>query len=513
MPLFDQLADRVSAALWNLHPWQAVRLGKHEYDGQVPDLSADALAAGYERLGRLRAQVAGLGGLTADQDFDRQVLLSALDAEVLAGEVADGWHRHPQDYLEVLAVDPYLGRDYAPAGLRLERAAAVLAEAPQVLATARANLAPVLSRPAADLAARQARELAARLALGPSVVVGTAHPAEEQRLRSVASEAAGELRAFAGWLEVERLPAADESFALGSEAVGQLLRAGELLERSLDEVAGLARAALSADRAELAAATAGDRGPGGEEAPAPGGWADAMLAAIERARRFAAEAGLATIPAEIPLAVTGRPSFWCEESRLDAPGPYDAPASGAVLHIGGPEGSPDLAAFDDLAVTATYPGGLLLSARVAAAPTEVLRRFASRAFQEGWALYAGEAMWEVGYRGADPAWHRVWLQRALRADCRLVCSPAVHIGEMSLDQAEGFFMEQAHCDEATARREAERIAVDPGCLSAALGRLEILVLRRRWESRYPDAARGAFHDALLSRGAPPLGLLAPMVLP
>ena len=48
MALFDQLVDRVSAALWNLFPLAAVRLGKHEYDGQVPDLGLESLAAAYD---------------------------------------------------------------------------------------------------------------------------------------------------------------------------------------------------------------------------------------------------------------------------------------------------------------------------------------------------------------------------------------------------------------------------------------------------------------------------------
>jgi len=99
------------------------------------------------------------------------------------------------------------------------------------------------------------------------------------------------------------------------------------------------------------------------------------------------------------------------------------------------------------------------------------------------------------------------------AAARLAAALGVHHGEMSLEQAEVFFMEQAWCDRATARREAARVAVDPGCAAAALGKLEILDLGRRWAERFPDRGLGAFHDALLSRGAPPLGLLSTAVLP
>ena len=511
MALLDQLADRVSAALWNLHPLRAVRLGKHEYDGQVPDLSADALAAGYERLGRLREQLTALTGLSSDQELDRSVLLAALDAEVLAGEAADGWRWNPLWYLEVLAVDAYLGRDYAPAGLRLERAAAVLQSASEVLAAARANLRPVIPRPAAECGVGRTRALAARLAAGPSLAAGTPDPAEEQWLQAAAGAAAAELQAFADWLEAERLPAADEHPPLGGGAIEQLLRSGELLDRPLDEVVALGTMALASDRTTLVAA--GEEAERDGAAGPPGGPAALVAGAVEEARRFAAEAGLVTLPGDIPLVVAGCLPPGSEEPGVDAPGPYDDPACGAVLYAGGPKDGGERAVPDDLAVEAAYPGRLLQALRAAAAPTEVARRFSSRGFTDGWALYAGEVMAEAGYRGAGPAWRRAWQRRALVADCHLVCVPALQRGEISLEHAEVLFMEQGGCERVAARREAERAFIDPGCLSAALGRLEILGLRRSWQDRHPGAPLSVLHDALLSRGAPPLGLIGRVVLP
>src|SRR4030042_2006164 len=200
MALLDQLVDRVSAALWNLFPLAAVRLGKHEYDGQVPDLGAEALAAAYDRLGRLRGQVASLTGLAPEQELDRAVLLAALDNEVAAGEVADCWQWDPGRYLKMLSVETYLGRDYAPSGLRLEKAVMVLQTAPEVLAAARANLRPVIPRPAVERAVEHARGLAARLSRCPALLGGASGGAEEQWLQAAADEASGRLEGFARWL-------------------------------------------------------------------------------------------------------------------------------------------------------------------------------------------------------------------------------------------------------------------------------------------------------------------------
>lgn len=510
MPLLDQLADRVSAALWNLHPSWAVRLGKHEYDGAVPDLSAEALADGYERLGRLRGQVAALTDLTAGQELDRAALLAALDGEILAGVTRRDWARRPAAYLEPLDVVPYLGRDYAPVGLRLERAVAVLEAAPTVLAAARANLDPVLAAAAVDWARRRAGALAGALAAGP-VVGGGADPEDERWLQAAATGAAAEVAAFAAWLEVERRPSADESHPLGSEALAETLRLEEVLQRPLAEIAALASRTLAADRA-AAEEGAGDGRERSGEPPGPGeGWAVAVKAAVERARRHAVEVGLAGLSDVMAVSVRDGASPAGEEVALDPPGPYDEPAAGAVLYAGGPGREPGEA--DDLAVAAAHPGSLLQSRRAAAGPTEVSRRFSARGFREGWALYAGEAMWEAGYRGGSPAWRRRWLSRAQRAGCRVVCAVGLHTGEMSREQAEAYFMEQIRGSGEVARLEVEWTAADPGSMSAGLGRLELLDLRRRWEERFPERSRGEFHDGVLSRGAPPLGLLGRVVLP
>jgi len=510
MPLLDQLADRVSAAFWNLHPSWAVRLGRHEYDGVVPDLSAEALADGYERLGRLRGQVAALTDLSAGQELDRAALLAALDGEILAGEIRRDWARRPAAYLEPLDVGPYLGRDYAPVGLRLERAVAVLETAPAVLAAARANLDPVLPAAAVDWARRRAGALAGALSAGPAAG-GEADPEEERWLQAAGALAAAEVEAFAAWLEAERLPRADESHALGGEALAEMLRVEEALERPLPEIAALASRTLAADRAAAEEAAGDGRGRSGEPTVLGEGWAAAVEAAAERARRYAIEVGLGGFLDEMPLLVRDGTSPAGEEVALDPPGPYDDPAAGAVLYAGRPGREPGEA--DDLAVAAAHPGRLLQSRRAAAGPTEVSRRFSSRGLREGWALYAGEAMWEAGYRGGSPAWRRTWLSRAQRAGCRLVCAVGLHTGEMSREQAEAFFMEQIRGSGEAARLEVEWVAADPGSMAAGLGRLELLDLRQRWEERFPERSRGDFHDGVLSRGAPPLGLLGRVVLP
>ena len=509
MALLEQLVDRVSATLWNLHPQWAVAVGKHEYDGQVPDLSAGAIEAGLERLGRLREQLAGLVGLTFEQEVDRAVLMGVIDRERFEGETTRRWRRDPAWYLEPLDVSVYLERDYAPGGLRLERAAALLGEAGGLLARGRENLVGELPRPWVEHAAAQARRLARRLvAQAEWAPAARSAPAEAARLREAAGCAAGELAGWAAWLETERLPAAVEDFALGPERLEEWLRAAEGLEWTAGDMAAAGVAALEEDREALAAFTTWLQGQGrlGAAAAASGPVA-ALGKAVEEARRFVRDGGLASFAdSEGLLVATGSRPEVGEAGWLQPPGPYDDPATRPALYLGSGGGDWGPGALDDLAVALAYPGRLLAALHGAGAAGEARRRFPSRAFLEGWALHAGDLMAEAGYGERRPHWRTAALQRAIREACRLVGVARLHGGSMSLGDAAALFSAEAGLDAIAARVEALRCAADPGCASAGLGRAVFRRLRPRWGGR-PGEPSASFHDWLLSASAVPLGLL------
>jgi hypothetical protein len=523
MALFDALVDRVSAAVWNRHPRWAVEVGRHEYDGQVPALSGEALADGVERLGRLRSQLADLEGLDADQDLERAVLLSVAAREVFEVEVVRRPQRDPCWYLDPLDIGVYLERDYAPAGLRVERALAVLDQTEVVLDAARSGLGEEIPRAWCEWGIREARRTAARL--GDLQGAPALRPAGEMVRRELleAGEVASRaVEGFAGWLE-ERLAGAIGSWVMGRGVLEEWLATSESGSRPLEELAAIGRGLVAEDGEALAEAAA-QAAPGVEVAEAcrrvaaePAADPLRLLgSAVEEARGFVEAAGLVALPAGGGLRVAPglrlRPDV---AGRLEVPGPYDDAATEAVLYLG-PAGEsasgPGPAALQDLAVTAAYPGRLVLLRRAAVAAGEAMRRFPSRGFQEGWALYAGDLMETAGYRAGDPAWRVARRRHALRADCRLVCSAGLSSGEMTLQQAEGVFAGQAFMAPAGARAEALRCSADPLCLTGALGRWELARLRGRWEAERPGVPCGAFHDTILSHGALPLGLLEGVVL-
>jgi hypothetical protein len=139
---------------------------------------------------------------------------------------------------------------------------------------------------------------------------------------------------------------------------------------------------------------------------------------------------------------------------------------------------------------------------------DVRRGLFSLSFVEGWAHYAEELFVEEGFRAGDPRFAIGMCVEALIRVTRLAVSLGVHTGAMTMEEAARRFAEDAFLGGRAARSEAGRATWDPTYGRYTWGKLEIRSLRdeaqARWGTRY---SHRRFHDALLSLGAPPLGLL------
>ena len=120
---------------------------------------------------------------------------------------------------------------------------------------------------------------------------------------------------------------------------------------------------------------------------------------------------------------------------------------------------------------------------------------------EGWAHYAEHMVVEQGFAKNDPVIELGQLAESLVRLCRLVVGLRLHAEDLSVEQGVRFFREEAMLEEASARREAERGAFDPGYVIYALGKLMLLKLRKD-----AQAHQGAgfdlhrFHDDFLGHG-------------
>ena len=220
MDSFDQIVDRISATLWNLKPSSAVYLGKHEYDGVVPDVGDDAIDGQTGRLGVLRDRLFSVEGLDEEQQFDRLQLGAAVDLALFEEEVLQVRRRNPMWFVYHLDVDTYLKRTYAPMALRAERVAAVLEQAPRLLDEARRALASPIPAVMAEWGARSAAGLAGFFDEGLMRAVGdTGDRRVESRVAEAAAAAAAALRGFGAWVGGESALPGDGGFQIGAEGI------------------------------------------------------------------------------------------------------------------------------------------------------------------------------------------------------------------------------------------------------------------------------------------------------
>ena len=534
--MFEQLVDGASAALWNLDPGEAVYLGKHEYDGIVPELTEEAVGAQLQRLRLLKERLGSLDSLDADQQMDRLQLTAAVDTALISWEQIRGWRVNPMTPIPMLDITLYLTRDYAPLGHRAEQAAAVLEQAPRLLDQARACLEGSIPRVFGEWAIRLATGMADSLEADlPNQVADD--PFVACLVMGEAAIAIDALRDYAAWVEHDLLPDAVEEFAVGGEVLEAMLHQGELVDMDLDRLLEIGDADLQAnlDALHSAAAQIEPGVPAREvyerHVASVHASADDLIpstrAMLEDIRSFLLEREIITIPSEVRARVEETPRHlrWAF-AMMSTPGPYETEATDAIYYVTPVEPDWDEAkadewlrtlnsfALEDISIHEAYPGHYVHFLHYDSAPTEVSRRVASYAFVEGWAHYTEQMMWEEGYRDGDPRFRMAQLVEALVRNCRFVAAIRMHTHGMTLDEATALFVENALYEETPARSEAERGAFDPGYYSYTLGKLQILRLREDCkQAEGPDFDLRAFHDRLLSRGAPPVELMRRVMLP
>ncbi len=130
------------------------------------------------------------------------------------------------------------------------------------------------------------------------------------------------------------------------------------------------------------------------------------------------------------------------------------------------------------------------------------------AFGEGWGLYAEKLAIEMGiyktpYDNFGRLTYEMW-----RA-CRLVVDTGMHWKGWTREQAEACFYDNSALSPHNIKTEVERYISWPGqALAYKIGELKILELRQKAQDKLgPKFSIRKFHDAILSDGGMPLGIL------
>jgi uncharacterized protein (DUF885 family) len=461
-------------------------------------------------------------------------------------------------YSSVLDVNIYIKRNFAPLKDRVRSIIGVLRQAPHITTAARENLAESLPRPQVETAIEEAN--GAVDFLGKDLVTAL-KPVKDEKLmaefNAVNQRAMDELRSYVAYLKEQKLPKANEHYALGAEKFTHLLQYGEMVDLTPEQLLAIGEQELKRKQ-QVFVDTAREIDPGKDavsvfkdiqkDHPTEKSLIPDTARNLEMIREFVIKQHILSLPSRVRAKVAETPQFLRATSfaSMDTPGPFEKKATEAYYYVTPVE--PDwpvaqkeewLTAFnfyttDVVSIHEAYPGHyvqfLCLNASRA---TKLEKILAGYAFTEGWAHYAEQMMIDEGFCGpGSPGSSRreeavaknsaliqaakyrlAQTDEALLRICRFCVSIRMHCQGMTVDEATKFFQDNCYYEAKPARQEAIRGAYDPEYLYYTLGKLEIFKLRedyRRQEgSKY---SLRMFHDELLSHGAPPIRLLREVML-
>ncbi|HET9653193.1 MAG TPA: DUF885 domain-containing protein [Usitatibacter sp.] len=523
---WDAFVDEFIEADFAEQPGQAVRAGRHEFDGRLPELTPAAFARRIERLHAARDRAAAFDSLTEAQRFERDYLVATIDGDLFWLETMRQPFVNPAFYGFALSPDVYLEREYAPLDQRLRAFVKYQQGIPAAVRQAQQNLRSPMPR--------------TYVQLGHIIVGGLVHHFEndvagifapvadaglQEQLRASNAAAIAALKDFDAWIQ-SQLPTATEDFAIGAERFQQMLHDTERVDMALPELKAMGERDLERNLAALKQACLSVM-PGSPvkacvervQARKPvEGPVKAAAKQLVELRKFIVDKRVVDIPSdELAIVREAPPHRRWNAAYMSAPGPYEKSLP-SIFFIAPPDPAwseaeqrayiPDSHDLLFISVHEVWPGHFLQHLYANRVTSKVGRLYRSYAFSEGWAHYAEEMMLEEGLDRGDPGIRVAQVINALLRDVRYLSAIGLHTGGMTVAQSEAMFREKAFQDPGNARQQAARGTFDPAYGNYTLGKLMIRELREEWTAKHGGrAAWREFHDKLLSYGSPPIPLV------
>jgi uncharacterized protein (DUF885 family) len=507
------------------HPDAATFLGIHTEDQRLPDGTREAIQDQVAQARAHRAAIEALdqAGLSAEVRFERDIEVHNLGLELFELEEQRLWERR-STAMDGIG-DPLFGlfaRNFAPLEERLASLTGRLEAIPRFLAEQRTRA----TLPQVGLWQQFELESAAEM---PSffdeiVAAGSVLPEPEQRRLAAAAERAKvAVTDYEGFLR-GTLDTAVDSWPLGRERYDELVArrafdgqdAGRIVEIGWEQL-GRQRAARTAAAREVDPtvdeATVIDRLK--SDHPATFDEAlDAYRDAMVRARGYLIEHDIVSVPADERIEVLPTPEYLRRvmpfAAYFDAP-KFDLNPQGIYIVTPSVDGDPSAmrehnrSSISNTSIHEAYPGHHLQLSVAGRHPS--LSRLTTQApeFVEGWGMYSEQMMREQGF-DAGPNFRLSMHTDAIWRACRIILDVRMHRGEIGVDEAAAWLVEQTGFETAHARAEVRRYTYTPTYqLSYLLGKVLLLQLREDERRRLGAAfSLRDFHDALLRNGSLPI---------
>jgi uncharacterized protein (DUF885 family) len=518
------------------NPSAATDLGIHTYNAQLDDLSRAAIADESKALAGFRALAAAIdpSTLALDAQLDREQLIHALDAGILANDAIRQWATNPDLYSGAVTNAAYvlMKRPFAPAAERLKALIAREGRMPALLEDARRNL----SNPPEIYTQIALEQIDGNIDFFKNDVPAAFDEVKDQELRAAFSKsneavvaALGEYKAY---LKSTVLPASKGSYAFGADLYRKALSANEMIDLPLDRLLDLAeRDRQKNESAFQEAAKKIDPSTSAAEVlaslqkdhPAPAKLLQTTQDMLDSLRQFIESHHVITIPpGSDPAQVKETPPFMrsTTSASMDTPGPFETAKLRGRYNMTLPDPSwpPDKqadfmrqwysAAISNVSVHEVYPGHYVQFLYAKQFPSDVRKVYGANTNIEGWAHYCEQMMLDEGLRAEDPRYRLAQLQDALLRDVRFIAGIKMHTQGMTWQDAAKLFETEGHQPGPVAESEAKRGTSDALYGYYTMGKLMILKLREDYKAKQGSSyTLQGFHDAFIKIGPLPLPLI------
>jgi uncharacterized protein (DUF885 family) len=554
---FAQLSRRTLEFWFTRSPVYATQMGEHGHDSDVDDLGAASRDQALATTQALLAELAAINRarLSRENQIDAAILANQLQYDAWRAQTLQDWAWDPQIYNSLAgdAIYSLMAREFAPLPQRLQSAIARMEKIPALLAQARANLDPArVPKTHAETVSKQNPGILSIVAEFITPHAKQLAASDQARLAAATVALKKAVQEQQRWLDRTLVPNAKGDFRLGTGLYDRKLQFALLSSLSRAEIKQRAEAEITRVRATMydiarEQLEGKPRAPALPEIPTPEqqqvaieaalelAYADrprrdkvveAATAALQSATDFARAKQLVTLP-DSPVKIILMPEFQrgVAVAYADSPGPLDRNLT--TLYAVSPIPNDWTTAQVDsylreynnrliqlLSIHEGLPGHYLEGWHSAKHPSLLRAVLRSGLFAEGWAVYTERVMQEAGYLDGDPLFHLVQLKFYLRTIANAILDQGVHVDGWTREQAMDLMVRQTFQQQSEAAGKWTRVQLTSAQLPTYfVGVQEFLDLRAAVEQREGGKFNlQAYHDRVLSYGAPPVRFVREMML-
>jgi len=525
------------------HPSSATALGVHTYDGNLEDYSSEGVKKDIHELTRWEARISATQTALLSDTVrgDRDLLLNYLRSTRQDETVLLSWRKNPDYYSGGVtqSIFSLVEREFAPPEARLKSLIAREQAIPAALLAARRNLTNP-PKVYTEIALQQLPGLIAFFK--DDVPAAFQSVSDPELLRQFAASNAAVVTALMNyqvWLSKDLLSRSHGNFRIGAAAFRDKLRYDEMVDVPLDKLLALNLANMSQNQQEfarIAKELAPDKSVSevladlSSQHPKPDQILTTFRSNFNSVTDFINTHHIVTIPSKVEPKVVETPPFMraITFASMDTPGPFEPKATEAYLNVTLPESNWNaeqteqfMAQFSYPVITSVvvheaYPGHYVQFLWMFDVHDRVRKIFNANSNVEGWAHYCEQMMYDAGLAQAlypqDLRQQKFLklgqLQDALLRNARFHVGIKLHTTNMTLAQAEEFFVKEGYQSPVVGAVETKRGTTNPTYLYYTLGKLEIQKLRADVAQREGTAfSLQRFHDEFLRQGAPPIKLV------